>query len=1011
MSLPEISIKRPITTIMIFVSLVVVGLIATRLVPLEYFPDITFPGASINFTYPNSSPEEIEERIVRPIEEAVATISGVERINSGSGEADGNVTVQFKQGTDIDLKAIELKEKIESVRNQLPDDFEYYQIFKFQDGGGNTLQLRISSERDLSNAYDLLNRNLKQRIERLDGVGQVTLYGVEKKEIRIELLADRLLQYNVDINQLSSRLNQANFSISAGKISDSGLRYNVRPIGELTTVEDFENLIIGDNNLRVKDIAQVSYSSPTRQYARHLDQKYAIGLDIVKESSANTVATVERVLKEIDVINELPEMQGIQIYEMNNQAEGILSSLRELFNAGVLGACLSIFVLYFFLRQFTSTMIVATAVPFSLIVTLGFFYFLNISLNILSMMGLMLAVGMLVDNAVVVTENIHRYQRKGLSPKDAAIFGAKEVSIAVTAGTFTSVVVFLPNVINESFIKQHMYYIGMPIMISLVSSLIISLTIIPLLSSKIKPQTKERKRTVVDRLSDHYAKFLKKFISNRWISTISIILLFLSVIIPAGFMSFDMFPDTEEREIDLAYNLNSAYSLDRVKVAVDKVEAYLYEHQEEFDIESVYTYYTPDFALSTIILVEEKEATKSVQDVKKAVEANLPTIPIGDPSFEFRSRSGNPAVRVFVQGESMDVLAELADQVEWRMSQLEGFASVKSEAELGKDEVSLKIDHERARNYGLTSQTVARSVSNAVRGQNLRRVRGENSEINVVLALQNVDKQSVEDLKELPITTDDDETVKLSSLAEFTQTKGPGRIFRENRKTALGITINLAEGTTIDDARESISQVMNQIVYPAGYAWSYGRSFSNDDEALGTMLFNIAVAFFLIYLVMAALFESLLYPTSVLACIFYGIIGILWFFLITGTTFDLMAMIGILILMGIVVNNGIVLIDHIIHLRSEGMSRTEAVVQGGKDRMRPILMTAGTTVLGLIPLCIGTTQIGGDGPPYFPMARAIVGGLTFSTIVSLIVLPSIYIILDDISLWSKRISKASAIKN
>ncbi len=986
---------------MVFVSLVVVGLIATRLVPLEFFPDISFPGAFVQVPYPNASPEEVEEEVIKPIEEALATISGVDQINSNAGENGGGVQVRFKQGNDINLKAIEIKEKIESVRNQLPDDFEYYQIFKFQDGGGNTLQLRISSDRDLSDAYELLNRNLRQRIERIDGVGQVTLYGVEKKEIRIELINDRIQAYNIDLNQLTNTLSRANFSTSAGKITDAGLRYTVRPMGELRDVDDIANLIIGDNNLRVKDIAEVKYTEPVRTYARHLDMKYAIGLDIQKESAANTVATVDRVLKEIDEINKLPEMQGIKIYEMNNQADGIISSLSELFKSGILGAVLSIVVLFFFLRQFSTTLVVATAVPFSLIVTLGFFYFLNISLNILSMMGLMLAVGMLVDNAVVVTENIHRHQRKGKGHFEAAILGAKEVGIAVTAGTLTSVVVFLPNIVNETFIKQHMYYVGMPIIISLIASLLISLTVIPLLTSKIKTPEKTR-RTVVDSLSEKYSAFLGWFIDRRWVSTIGIFALFASVIIPVSNMNVDMFPDTEEREIQLRYNLNASYTLDRVKDAVDKVEAYLYENQEKFEIESVYTYYESEYAESTIILVDDDEGEKSVQTIKKEIEDNLPVVVIGEPAFEFRSRSGNEATRVYVQGESMDVLEELAEQVEWRMEQIEGLSDVKSDAERGRDEVRLTIDHDRARNFGLTTDAIAQAVSSSVRGRTLRRIRGPESEIEVTLALQNSDRQSLEDLKELPISIGDDASVKLASVASFDQGQGPGRIFRENRKTSLGISINL-DGITSDKARGRIEQVMDQIVYPAGYRWSYGRSFDNDNEAMGAMLFNIAIAFFLIYLVMAALFESLMYPTSILACIFYGIVGIFWFFFITGTTFDLMAMIGILILMGIVVNNGIVLVDHIIHLRSEGLSRREAVVQGGRDRMRPILMTAGTTVLGLVPLCIGTTQIGGDGPPYFPMARAIVGGLTFSTVVTLIVLPSIYIILDDIKIWASRI--------
>lgn len=1006
MHITDLSIRRPVTTLMIFVSLVVVGMIATRLVPLEFMPNITFPGAYIQLPYPNSTPAEVNENIARPIEEVLATLSGVDRINSNSGEDNAGVVVIFKQGNDINLKAIEIKEKIESIRNQLPDDFEYYQIHKFQDGDAPTLLLRISSSRDLSNAYELLNRNLQQRIERIPGVGQVTLYGVEKKEIRVELNPDRIAAYNINLNDLIASLRQANFSISAGKITDSGLRYMVRPLGDLNGLEDIENLIITENNIRVKDIATVKFTSPDRNYARHLDQKYAVGLDITKESTANTVEVVNAILAEIDEISKLPEMEGIQIYEMFNQADGILSSLRELFNAGMIGALFSVLVLYIFLRHVGTTIIVATAVPFSLIVTLGFFYFLEISLNILSMMGLMLAIGMLVDNAVVVTENIHRYQRKNRDTKKASILGAKEVSIAVTAGTLTSIIVFLPNVVNESFISQHMYYIGMAIIISLLASLLISLTVIPLLASRITPPKETKKETFIDKISEKYSAFLEWLLEHRKLSVLFITLLFYSGAIPLSFMNVDMFPRVEERQLNLQYNLNASYTLETVKESVDRIEKYLYDNQERFEIESVYTYYEPENATSTINLIPDEDAKKSVTLIKEEIEEDLPRIAIGQPGFEYINRNGSEQVRVFVQGEAMDVLEDLAGQVEWRLSQIDGFADVRSEAETGNDEIRLTVDHDRARNFGLTSSAVANMVSGAMRGQTIQRIRGEESEIDVVLAFRDVNRQTIDDLKDLPISVGKNQTVKLATLAQFEQRAGSGRIFRENRKTSLGIGINL-DGITTEEARTEISKVMDQIVYPSGYSWSYGRNFGNDMDAMNTMLFNIGIAFFLIYLIMASLFESLLYPTSVISCIFFGVIGIFWFFFITGTTFDLMAFIGILILMGIVVNNGIVLIDHINHLRNEGLSRKEAVIQGGRDRMRPILMTAGTTVLGLIPLCIGTTQIGGDGPPYFPMARAIVGGLTFSTIVTLIVLPSIYVILDDMSIWSKRIVRTA----
>ena len=537
----------------------------------------------------------------------------------------------------------------------------------------------------------------------------------------------------------------------------------------------------------------------------------------------------------------------------------------------------------------------------------------------------------------------------------------------------------------------------MPIIISLIASLLISLTVIPLLTSKI-PSPKKVKRTIIDKFSEVYAKFLAWFIKRRWVSSISILLLLISGLIPFLGLNVEMFPKVEEREISLRYNLNATYTLDRVKETVDTVEEYLYNNKQKFEIQSVYTYYDLDEAVSTILLIDENEAKKSVPSIKKEIEKHLPLVTIGEPSFEYRNRNSGKAIKVYINGESMEVLEGLAEQIEWRLRQIDGLTDIKSDAETGKNEVQLTINQDRARVYGLTTSEVAQTVSNAVRGFNIRRIRGEQSEIDVILALQNTDRQTVDDLKELTITSEKNQSVKLSSIATFEETKGPSRIFRQNRKTSLGVALNL-DGITIDKAKPIIKKVMDQIIYPAGYSWGYGRSFDDDAEAMNMMLFNIAIAFFLIYLVMASLFESLIYPSSILTCMLYGIVGIFWFFFLTGTTFDFMTMIGILILMGIVVNNGIVLIDHILHLRSEGLSRHKAIVQGGKDRMRPILMTAGTTVLGLIPLALGTTLIGGNGPPYFPMARAIIGGLTFSMVVTLIVLPSIYIILDDLKIW------------
>ncbi|WP_138429322.1 efflux RND transporter permease subunit [Fodinibius saliphilus] len=1005
MNFTDLSLRRPVTTIMVFISFVVIGIIASRMVPLEYFPDISFPGAYISVPYPNSTPEEVERNITRPIEEALATISGLERMNSTSSENQAGIFVQFKMGSNISMKAMEVKEKIDGIRNQLPDDMERFSINKFSAQDNPMMKLRISSKRNLSNAYDLLNRNLKQRIERINGIAKVDLYGVEQKQIRIELIPDRLKAHKVNLNELTQKLRRSNFSVTAGKVEDAGKRYMVRPTGELTNPAEFARLVIGPNNLQLKDIATVGYGKPDRDYGRHLDQTYAIGLDVFKESGANTVEIGDKVLTEIEEINKLPEMHGIKIYEMNNQATGIISSLSELFKAGLLGAFFSIIILYLFLRRLSTTLIVAMAVPFSLIVTLGLLYFMDLSLNILSMMGLMLAVGMLVDNAVVVTENIHRNQKLIDDKVEATKRGVKQVSMAVTAGTLTTIIVFLPNIISEdSMIAIQLYHVAITIILALGASLLISLTIIPLFTSKVKaPKKTEEKNNIIKKLEEKYSATLNWLLKRRYTSSFLILGTLLSVAIPMSMTNIDMFPSSESREIYLRYQLNDRYTVERVEQSVSRIEEYLYSNKKKFEIDAVYSYFEPENATSTILLTDDDKAEKDVKTIKKEIEENLPKIAIGDVSFEFRDRTGGEQLRVFIIGESSEVLVNLANEVVRRLEDTPGIAEVRSEAETGTEEVQVMVNRERARSMGISTSEVANLVSSSIRGTNLRRVRGKHGETDVVLALQESDRQSIQDLMKLPVTLrDQEETVTLASVADYRMDVGPRTIRRENRQTSMGITISL-DDLPMNKAKERIFPILDQINYPAGYGWSQGRSFEQDQEAMDEMLINMLLAMFLIYLVMASLFESVLFPSSIITSIFFAVIGVFWFFFVTGTTFSFMAMIGILILMGIVVNNGIVLIDHIHQLRESGMNRFEAIIKGGKDRMRPILMTAATTVLGLLPLCFGTTQIGGDGPPYFPMARAIVGGLTFSTVVTLVILPAIYLILDDIKLWGSRV--------
>lgn len=1007
MNLTIKALKRPVTALMIFTCFIVIGLIASQMLPLEYFPDISDPSIRVEIPYLNSTPEEVEREIARPVEEVLATVSGFKRMNSFSGENGCNVRLYFDLDVNSDIKAVEMKEKVDSIRHLLPDDVERIYVRHGSAADSPILTLRLSSQRDLSQYYNMLNRVLKRPLERLPGVSRVELQGVEKKEILIQLNADRLIAHRVDLDRLSRELRNSNFLVTAGRITDGKRRYRVRPIGELSSVEELNNLVIGENNLRLRDIAKVTYDRPKMIYGRHLDRKYAVALDIYKEAGANTVDMADGVKAKLVEIGKDPRMQGISIYFMDDKAEGITSSLDELLKSGVIGAGLAILLLLFFLRRFSTTFMVALAVPFCLLVTMAFMFFFKMSLNILSMMGLLLAVGMLVDNAVVVTESIHRHQLQDRKRKESSITGTKEVAMAITAGTLTTICVFMPFlIVSSDMIAIYLKHVSFAFVIAMVVSLAMSLTIVPLLASRIKLPKPKTKATIIDKMENVYGRVLDWMIRRRAVSVLLILLILFSVAVPAMFVKLDMFPQQNDRSLFMRMRANSNYTLDKIIESVDKVEEYLYANQSKFEIKSVYTYFEGTVIQCTIILTKGKDARKPQEQIRREIEENLPKFSIGQFSFDRRrSFGGGERLTIFLEGKSSARLIDLSEDVARLLSRVEGFADVRSQAQTGEQEIRVVVDRERARKNGFSVRQVANMVSIAMRGQNLRRFHDEYGEIDVRVQFQEGDKQTMEHLKNIVLFDKDKNPIKLSTLADFRVRKGPGYIYRENRVTSMGVYINLKD-ITVDDAKRKIKSIMNGYRLPAGYDWSFGRSFDHGEEAFKNMMINMMLALCLIYFIMASLFESIVLPAAIWTSIIFAVVGVFWFFLITGTTFSLMALIGILILIGVVVNNGIVLIDHIDRFREKGKTRREAIVLAGRERIRPILMTAGTTILSLIPLCIGTTQIGGDGPPYFPMARAIAGGLAFSTLVTLLVLPRIYMLLDDLrnyvrNLWKK----------
>jgi HAE1 family hydrophobic/amphiphilic exporter-1 len=1008
----ELALRRPVTTTVVFVALALVGLIASRMLPLEKWPDIEFPGIFIEIPYEGSTPEEVERLITRPIEEALATLSGVERMYSSSNEGLSRVFLQFGWDQSMGSKGIEARAKVDGIRQELPDDVRRIFIFTGSLGEMPVLELRISSERDLSNSYELLDRLLKRRIERIEGVSQVELHGVDPREIRVLLNPDRLSAHGIAIDDLRALLEKSNFAVSAGRITEGGQRFSVRPKGEFQSIDDIRNIVIDQFALRLGDVADIELRSPDRYYGRRLDGSYAIGVAVTKATGANMVEVTDRVMEEVEEIGRLPQMQGINIFALDNHGDSVRGSLHDLLNAGAVGAILAVFVLYLFLRQTTTTLIVTASVPFSLLITLGALYFVGLSLNILTMMGMMLAVGMLVDNAVVVTESVFRHRTMNPdNPVKATLSGVKEVGMAVVCGTLTTMIVFVPIMFGEKTdIAVFMTHVGITIIVALLASLLIAQTLVPMLAARITPPAPPKKGAFMSRLTNRYVASLDWILTRPWKTFGGIALICLIGIAPLilELIKFDAFPQESGRRLYMPLHIEGQHSLETVEAAVIRIEKYLLDNKEDFDIRSVYSYFEGDSAQATILLTDEKDATLSPAEAIERIEANLPEIAIGKPSFDYDQQGGGDGFSMQISGDSTAILNNIGAEVARLLSSVSGLEDVRSDAKLGQREVQVSIDRTRAAANGLTTREIADAIGVAMRGQNLREFRGELGEVAVRLTFRDSDKQTLGQLADLPLYAPDGRRITLGTVASFKIGTSPPTIQRTDRQTAVVLSANLGKDESLETVKPRVEALMNEFELPPGYSWKFGRGFERQDETQQMMATNIILGIACIFLVMAALFESLLFPFSIiLGSILFSVFGVFLFFAATGTTFSFMASIGIMILIGVVVNNGIVLVDHINNLRQAGLPRNEAIIEAGRDRLRPILMTVATTILGLTPLAVSTTQIGGDGPPYFPMARAIIGGLAFSTVVSLLVVPAFYAYFDTLAAWGRKVMRTA----
>jgi len=1001
MSIAEFSIRRPVTTVMCFVSLVVVGLIASFRLPLEALPDISAPFLFVQLPYVGSTPEEIERTLVRPVEESLATTTGIKRMRSSATSEGASVFIEFSDwDRDIAIAASDARERIDAIRDDLPEDLQRYNVFKWSSSDEPVLKVRLASDTDLTGAYDMLDREFKRRLERIPGVARVDISGAPPNEVEIAIDPNRLTAHGLSINDLSERLRTLNFSLSAGEIDDNGQRVRIQPVGEITDLQEMRDLVISAKGLRLGDVADVRLKPTRMNYGRRLDGNPAIGLDVFKERSANLVEVSRAALAEVEAIRAQPSLRDVQVKVIDNQGRTVTSSLLELAEAGAVGLILSVTVLFFFLRHWPSTLMVTLAIPICFIITLGFMHFAGVTLNILTMMGLLLAVGMLVDNAVVVVESIYQErERMPDEPVRASIVGTRSVAIALSAGTLCHCIVFVPNLFGETNnISIFMAQIAITISVSLLASWLVAVSLIPMLSARMQtPKLVHAQDGVIARLQGRYARLLDWTLRHRGWSLLGILLVVLVSLVPMKLTKIDMFGGEGGQDIYIGYVWKSAYTYRQMSDEVARVEAWLDANRERLHITQVYSWYSEEEGSSTVVTLAEGHAD-DMKAIQEALRKGLPRSARADYFVGNQGGDGGSGQGVQVQlvGDSSSMLQEIGAEVLPLLAQRSELRDVRIDNGEKGSELAIRVDRERAAAFGFNAEQVASFVGLALRGAPMREFRRGDNEVPVWVRFAGAEQTTPEDLAGFSVRTGDGRTVPLLSLVSVDITASATQIGRTNRQTTLTIKANLAGKVTAPEGRKAIEAVLKPMNFPAGYSFSFdGGDYGDDDEAMQQMLFNLVIALLMIYVVMAAVFESLLFPAAIMSGVLFSIFGVFWLFWVTGTAFGIMSFIGILVLMGVVVNNGIVMIEHINNLRRRGMPRTQALVEGSRERLRPIMMTMGTAILAMVPISLTDTQMFGDGPPYYPMARAIAGGLAFSTVVSLLFLPTIYAVLDD----------------
>ncbi len=1017
-ALVDLAVRRRVSVVMFALAVIVFGMVAYNRLSLELFPDIAYPSITVQTEFPDTAPQEVENLVTRPVEEAVGVLRGLQTIHSVSRPGVSEVTLEFAWGSDMDLLSMEIREKLD--RLILPEDATDPVVLRFDPSLDPIIRLALAGDEDLTILRRLADKQIKQDFETVLGVAAAQVKGGLEEEIQIDLDQGRLAALGITLDEVRQVVGVGNVNLPGGALRGRDSQFLIRTINEFDDVAEIAALIVRRNEnglVRLGDVADVIWGTKEREEITRVDGAESVEISIYKEGDANTVTTARNLRERLDEWqsdDKLPP--GVTLTVLFDQSRFIKQAVDEVRNAALIGGLLAVLLLLFFLRDVRSTLIIATSIPISIVATFIAMYRMDISLNIMSLGGLTLGIGMLVDNSIVVLESIYRKRQLGRSLFRAAVDGTSEVGPAVVASTLTTVAVFLPIVFVEGVAGQLFRDQALTVTFSLLASLAVAVTLIPMLSAvgaKL-PSAKERRAEVSDDIlageaitdrplmtlggvSRVYDGLLGGALNKAGLTLLIGFAVFVVSIYAVRLLGTELIPQMSEGEFHFEVSLPEGASLaatDRtVRVMEDAVDAepLIDRHYATVGSRlvsgglSVNTK-AENLAQLNIVLAEGADAETEVA-VADRLRETFDALP------DLEARFGRPAyfslktpIEVVIFGDDLDDLRAYSLELAAELTAVPGLVDVRSSLEAGNPELQVVFDRERLAALGLDMGILSESLKNRVLGVVPTRFKEQDRQIDIRIRNRESDRQSVRDVRNLVLPGAGEQTLRLMSVADVIEARGPAEIHRLQQQRAAVVSANL-EGRSLGAAVVDVQRIIEAAPPPAGLTVELGGQNREMEQSFNSLRFALALAIFLVYLVMAATFESFLHPFLVLFTIPLALVGVVAGLLLTGTTVTVIVLIGAVMLVGIVVNNAIVLIDTINRLRRAGVAKREAVVRAGHLRLRPILMTTLTTILGLTPMALSW----GEGAELrSPLAITVAGGLLLSTLLTLVVIPAAY---------------------